>query len=360
MAITPPPDLRLLNIETAVTTSIHNTDVPKWKGIRYHMHSDNYENAMSGFCQETHGDKHASPVVVNFANNHVMDYGRQALEEETIPLFHRLNSERFQSIGVGRNTEEASRPATISCEPTSVQVFAFSSGCSGTPPDWWATENRSGLVGLPSLYSDKDVDAAMKIAEASFRRAPDDSSGLRIVSIHWGPNWAMKGESEEELRARRRFAHRLVDECGVDMIYGHSSHHARGMEVYKDKLILYGTGDIINDYEGFENRGEEKYNRLGGIYIVDLDARSGQLQELRVVPMFMNRLRLDRFTPVSRIWQPNRRVLEHNPKKSKEFCDFVNKLSLLDAGGRENALYLKHCEMDPQLPGGPILKSTKQ
>ena len=45
------------------------------------------------------------------------------------------------------------------------------------------------------------------------------------------------------------FLCRLVDELGVDMLYGHSSHHIRGAEVYKGKLVLYGAGDIVNDYE---------------------------------------------------------------------------------------------------------------
>jgi len=74
--------------------------------------------------------------------------------------------------------------------------------------------------------------------------------------------------------------------------------------------------------------------------------------------MYMNRLRLDRFTPDSRIWRPRRQMLEHNPSNSKEFCDFINKLSLLDAGGRKNALLLEHFASDPQIPGGPILRST--
>jgi poly-gamma-glutamate capsule biosynthesis protein CapA/YwtB (metallophosphatase superfamily) len=168
----------------------------------------------------------------------------------------------------------------------------------------------------------------------------------------------MKGEGEKDLAARRDFAHRLIDECGVDMIYGHSSHHARGMEVYKDKLILYGAGDIINDYEGFENRGEERYNRLGGIYVVDIEASSAKFKQLRIVPMYMNRLRLERFTTSSSIWRPYQRRLEQNPNNNKDFCDFLNELSLLDAGGRKNALLMEHRESDPQLPGGPVLTSA--
>ena len=46
-----------------------------------------------------------------------------------------------------------------------------------------------------------------------------------------------------------RFAHRLID-AGVDVVHGHSSHHPRPIEVYRGKLILYGCGDTIDDYEG--------------------------------------------------------------------------------------------------------------
>ena len=46
-----------------------------------------------------------------------------------------------------------------------------------------------------------------------------------------------------------RFAHRLID-GGVDLVHGHSSHHPRPIEVFRGKLVLYGCGDCINDYEG--------------------------------------------------------------------------------------------------------------
>jgi hypothetical protein len=114
---------------------------------------------------------------------------------------------------------------------------------------------------------------------------------------------------------------------------------------------------MVNDYEGFENPGEERYNRLAAMYVVDFHAESNAFRQLRIVPMFMNRLRLERFTPASRIWRPQKVALEHNPNKGKEFGDFINHLSLSDAGGGENALQLKYCDTDPQIPGGPILKT---
>jgi poly-gamma-glutamate synthesis protein (capsule biosynthesis protein) len=36
----------------------------------------------------------------------------------------------------------------------------------------------------------------------------------------------------------------------VDVVHGHSSHHCKGAEVYRGRLVLYGCGDLISDYEG--------------------------------------------------------------------------------------------------------------
>jgi len=38
----------------------------------------------------------------------------------------------------------------------------------------------------------------------------------------------------------------------VDIVHGHSSHHVKGIEVHRGKLILYGCGDFIDDYEGIK------------------------------------------------------------------------------------------------------------
>lgn len=122
---------------------------------------------------------------------------------------------------------------------------------------------------------------------------------IRILSIHFGPNWVMKHETEEESAARRDYCHRIIDErCRVDLVYGHPSRHSRRMEVYHDKLTLYGMGDMINGYKGSTNLDEERYNTLvGGAYVVDVDVNTGDFAQLRVVPILMNRLRLERYTP---------------------------------------------------------------
>ena len=264
------PDVCLLNLETAVTKTISNSDIPSHKGIHYHMHVDNFETIMAGFPFQ-------APVVVCFANNHSLDFGRKAFEEESLPFFDQTAS--VTMIGCGRNFREAATPAVVHCHGVEFEIFAVATGCSGAPRDWWATEYQSGLVGLPSLTNSVKVVEAMNIIRNVISNSPSSNSRrVRILSIHWGPNWALKHESKAEIAARRDFAHRVIDECGVDLIYGHSSHHIRGIERYKQKLILYGAGDIINDYEGFENPGEERYVKLGGIFVVDL-TESGELRQ---------------------------------------------------------------------------------
>lgn len=134
------------------------------------------------------------------------------------------------------------------------------------------------------------------------------------------------------------------------------------MELYRSKLILYGTGDMINDYEGFENQGEEEqYSTLGGLFLVDIDAEAGDFHQLRIVPMFMNRLRLERYNESSLLWKPsNARILQRDPpSKSKYLCRFVNGLSQFDAGSGGQALELVHVdvEFDPEIPGGPVLQA---
>ncbi|KAL7551835.1 hypothetical protein ACHAWF_015035 [Thalassiosira exigua] len=359
LVVDPPPDLRVLNFESHVTRSIHNEDLPSWKGIRYHAHADNLEAMLRPYAEADHGGNAASPVVVSLANNHAMDYGRTAFEAETLPALEELEGAlpSVSAIGGGRNWIDASRPAAFGLREKDVRVFAVSSGCSGSLTSWWATKEKSGVVGLPALTSEGAVDRAVQIIKRAMDAHPPSNDGLTILSVHMGPNWALKGEDEGDIACRREFAHRVIDECGVDMVYGHSSHHVRGMEVYAGKLILYGTGDIVNDYEGFENPGEEKYNRLGGVYVADVDADYGNFVQLRIVPMFMNRLRLERWEKTSKIWSPREKRLVVDENRGKEMAAFVNKLSSIDAGSKKAALVVEYVEEGDSSIRGPVLVS---
>ena len=79
----------------------------------------------------------------------------------------------------------------------------------------------------------------------------------------------------------------------VNVVHGHSSHHPLGIEVYRGRPILYGSGDFVNDYEGI--RGYEQYKShlvLG--YFVTMDARTGTLRDLSCLPFQIRQFRLVR------------------------------------------------------------------
>jgi len=84
-----------------------------------------------------------------------------------------------------------------------------------------------------------------------------------IVSAHWGPNWG-----DDPPAKQIPFAHALVD-AGADVIFGHSGHMVRGIELYREKPILYCTGDFIDDYAVDEiERNDQSF-----MFVVEMDGQ---------------------------------------------------------------------------------------
>ncbi len=87
----------------------------------------------------------------------------------------------------------------------------------------------------------------------------------------------------------------------MDVVHGHSSHHAKGIEVYKEKPILYGCGDFINDYEGIH--GHEEYRSdLCLMYFVRMDPSTGTLSGLEMTPLQIRRFRLNHASKEDARW----------------------------------------------------------
>ena len=125
-------------------------------------------------------------------------------------------------------------------------LLAYATPTSGVPKDWRARSSRPGLNFLKKINR-RACGALAKLVEK--HRRPGD---IVVVSLHWGGNWGY-----EILKPQQIFARKLIDEARVDVVWGHSSHHPKGIEVHNGKLILYGCGDFIDDYEGI--RGYEKF-----------------------------------------------------------------------------------------------------
>ena len=269
------PDLRLINLETSITAS---NDFWKDKGINYRMHPQNIPiltRAGINFC--------------SLANNHILDWGYAGLLE-TLQTLQRAN---IASSGAGRNLSEAAAPAVMTLAGKGrVLVFSFGLESSGIPSSW-AAADKPGVNLLPDLSDNTLLQIAQKV------RRIKQKGDIVVASIHWGGNWGYKIYG-----AQKAFAHRLIDEADVDVIHGHSSHHVKGIEVYKEKLILYGCGDFLNDYEGIG--GYEEYRGdLSLMYFVKIDPASGKLSQLQMIPTQIKRFRVIRASMDDTLWLKN-------------------------------------------------------
>lgn len=194
-------------------------------------------------------------------------------------------------MGAGRDRQESQAPAVLAIPGKGrVLIFAYGSGTSGIPPGWAATDVRPGVNLLPDL-SEETVSRIKKDVAAI--KQPGD---LVLVSLHWGGNWGYAIAPME-----RHFAHRLIDAAGIDLIYGHSSHHPKGIEVYRGRLILYGCGDFLNDYEGIA--GYEHYRGdLTLMYLPTFEPSTGRLVSMRLVPMQIRRFQTIHARPDDSQW----------------------------------------------------------
>ncbi|MGJ0483604.1 MAG: CapA family protein [Methylomicrobium sp.] len=267
------PDARIVNLETAVTTSPEN-----WpgKGINYRMHPRNIP------CLTA-----AKIDCCVLANNHVLDWGYPGLKETLTTLA----GANLKTTGAGLNRKEAEAPAIIETAGKGrVLVFGLGDDSSGIPWLWDALDDRPGVNLLPDLSGATVRQIAEQVSEV--KRKND----CVLASIHWGGNWGY-----EIADAQREFAHQLIDQAQVDVVHGHSSHHPKGIEIYKGKPIFYGSGDFLNDYEGIGGH-EEFRNDLSVMYFVTLDLETGKLVSLIMTPMQIRRFRLNNAQPDDVHW----------------------------------------------------------
>lgn len=265
-------DVRVVNLETTVTRS---DDFAPGKGIHYRMNPDNLPCLVE-----------ARPDVCVLANNHVLDFGRRGLVE----TLDALAAAGLTVAGAGHDAEEACRPAVVSPGPgrPRVLVFAFGMPSSGVPYVWAAGKGRPGVNVVP----EPSEEWADEIADwARQTRRPGD---ITVASVHWGSNWGY-GVAQEQIH----FARRLVD-SGIDVVHGHSSHHPRPAELYRGRLILYGCGDFIDDYEGISGY-EEFRPELRLAYLVTLE-HTGRAARVRMVPLRTRQMRLRHASPEDTVW----------------------------------------------------------
>jgi poly-gamma-glutamate capsule biosynthesis protein CapA/YwtB (metallophosphatase superfamily) len=256
-------NLKIINLETSITTSLDHQDKP----VLYKMHPKNVPAISVANIDYCH-----------MANNHVMDWGLEGL----LQTIDTLNTANINFGGIGMNKLEAADPYIFIINRKRILIFSFGDMDSGIPIEWIAT-NKINVIDT------SNENTKVTISNHILKYYTDQD--FVIVSIHWGSNWGFDIEPQHE-----QFAHYLIDNAKVDIIHGHSSHHFRPIEIYHGKMILYGCGDLINDYETISDPKQNFFmSDISMAYFPHYE--KGFLKSLILVPYTIHNLQLIKISP---------------------------------------------------------------
>ena len=198
---------------------------------------------------------------VTLANNHVLDYGPEAL----LDCFQVLDQTGIKRTGAGATIEEACAPLVLDVPGGRVAVVAL----TDNEPEWEATKTKPGVNYV--AYGNRGLKEPYRLRVTQALLLARRQAGLVIVSAHVGPNW---GVPSREIQA---LAHELID-MGADLYWGHSNHTPQGIELYKGKAILYSTGDFIDDYM----IDKDERNDLSFLFMLEVER--GRIARLTLHP----------------------------------------------------------------------------
>jgi poly-gamma-glutamate capsule biosynthesis protein CapA/YwtB (metallophosphatase superfamily) len=266
-------DVRLCNLECVISD-----EGTPWSATPkvFHFRSDAKNIAV---LKAAHID------AVSLANNHSLDFEYEGLFQ----TIGNLEDAGIHYAGAGITLAEASEPAIWEMKGKKLGLIAF----TDNEPNWEATEEQPGVLYIPLALKDKRAVKLLELVSKTKERVD-----FLVVSAHWGPNWGYIPPAEQI-----PFAHALID-AGADIIFGHSGHVVRGMELYREKPILYCTGDFIDDYAVDEGERNDRsfvfVVETGGQAIVRLllyptvidayQARHARHEESRAMVATMQRL----------------------------------------------------------------------
>lgn len=206
-------------------------------------------------------------TAVSIANNHVLDYGRDAFSD----TLNNLDKVGMLYAGGGRNKKEANAGVIIEKNGITVGFLAFSKVIPKV--DWYATNIRSGIIGSYKVHEKEFVALIKEIKK---------NCDVLVVSVHWGKEYATAIRDEEKY-----IGHSMID-AGADVIMGHHPHVVQGLEIYKDKPIFYSLGNFI--FYGFKNKlcnktimAEFKVNKKAEI--TNISIMPGNIINGRPIPM---------------------------------------------------------------------------
>jgi poly-gamma-glutamate synthesis protein (capsule biosynthesis protein) len=183
---------------------------------------------------------------VSIANNHVLDFGSEAL----IEMIARLDACGIRHAGAGRDIAEASRPAVSHVGGVRIGLLA----ATDNEPAWAASEDKPGVFHVPASDG-----SAMK-------------KGYLVPAVEGG--W-------DPPLGHRSLADALI-EAGADVVYGHSAHVFRGIEIKRGRPVIYSAGDFVDDY------AVDEYERNDWALVLVVETQGRRLVHLRLRPALIS------------------------------------------------------------------------
>ncbi|PZE21168.1 CapA family protein [Paenibacillus xerothermodurans] len=200
-------DISVANLETPIS----KRGTPQSKEYVYRSSPD----ALRSF-------KAAGFDVVTTANNHILDYGQEAL----LDTLDELDKAGIKRVGTGRNSDEAYRPAIVEHNGIKVAFVGFSRVAPAV--SWYAGKQTPGVA---ETYSTK-----LALEAVSQARQQAD---LVVVLAHWGVE-----RTDRPVKEQTDLAHKYINQ-GADLVIGSHPHVLQGFEQYKGKWIAYSMGNFI-------------------------------------------------------------------------------------------------------------------
>lgn len=194
--------------------------------------------------------------IVSLANNHMWDWGADALTD----TLDTLKQNNILTIGVGKNEAEANSPVFIMKGNQRVVFFAYT---NLYPESLYASGDKPGI----STFNEEKIIRAIKE-----ETTPED---IVVVSIHWGDEY--KTESNN---FQKRLGKALID-AGADMVIGHHPHVVEEIEHYKNGWIVYSLGNFVFD----QNFSEDTSKGL----LLEITTKSGAVEKVELKEIRMNK-----------------------------------------------------------------------
>lgn len=236
-------DLVIANLEMPLSRRGYR--VPKWANLR----SD---------PEMIHDVKAMGIDAVTLANNHMMDYGPDAM----LDTLAACDSVQIPYCGAGADLDAALRPVWL--EAAGKRVALISVSCT-LPVESDAGPGKPGIAPLRISFA-FDVELVLLAEQPGtvptvrswaqpddLERVCDEISRARreadivIVGIHWGVPAYWLSPSHGLLAQYQQPVGQALIDAGADVVCGHHSHSLHPIEIYHGKPIFYSLGNFLFD-----------------------------------------------------------------------------------------------------------------